>query len=190
MMALMTIEPEARPGAADAELARNAAGGDRRAFSALVERHYEFIFRLAFRLTGNRADAEDVAQEVCARLGRAIRSYRGGSAFTTWLYAIVVNAARDAGRRGAREAARAQAWAVQALADGEAAPEADDPGEALWVAVRALPPKQREAVTLVYGEGLGHAQAAELMGCSEPTVSWHIHEAKKRLKTILSAGEV
>ena len=186
MMALMTIEPEAP----DAELARGAASGDRGAFSALVERHYDFIFRLAWRLTGNRADAEDVAQDVCSRLGRAIRGYRGGSAFTTWLYAIVVNAVHDAGRRSARDTAKARAWAVHALAGGEAEPEPDDAGAALWEAVRALPPKQREAVTLVYGEELSHAEAAELMGCSEPTVSWHIHEAKKRLKTIMSAGEV
>lgn len=175
----------------DAELARNAAGGDRASFSALVERHYGFIFRLAFRLTGHRADAEDVAQEVCARLGGAIRSYRGGSAFTTWLYAIVLNAVRDLSRRSAREAARAEAWGVHALVAGEAAPEEpDDPAEALWEAVRGLPPKQREAVTLVYGEEMSHAEAADLMGCSEATVSWHIHEAKKRLKQMVSAGEV
>jgi RNA polymerase sigma-70 factor, ECF subfamily len=186
MMELMTIEHDVL----DAELARSAAGGDRDSFCALVERHYDFIFRIAWRLTGNRTEAEDVAQEVCARLGRAIRSYRGGAAFTTWLYAIVVNAVRDAGRRSLREAARAQAWAVQALIDGEAAPEPDDPAEALWQAVRCLPPKQREAVTLVYGEEMNHAEAAELMGCSEATVSWHIHEAKKRLKQIMSAGEV
>ncbi|RIK86869.1 MAG: RNA polymerase subunit sigma-70 [Hyphomicrobiales bacterium] len=187
MMALMTEERTP-----DAELARNAAGGDRESFSALVERHYGFIFRLAWRLTGHRADAEDLAQEVCARLGRAIRSYRGGAAFTTWLYAIVVNAARDAGRRAAREAAKADAWGAQALVDGHAAVEAEpeDPAEALWAAVRRLPAKQREAVTLVYGEGMNHADAAELMGCSEATVSWHVHEAKKRLRQIVAAGEV
>lgn len=188
MMALMTIEPDALPGASDAELARDAAGGDRGAFSALVERHYDFVFRLAWRLTGDRADAEDVAQDVCTRLGRAIRSYRGGSAFTTWLYAIVVNAVRDAGRRDARDAARRRAWALEAVIDTEAA-DPGEPAEALWEAVRALPDKQREAVTLVYGEEMTHAQASDLMGCSEATVSWHIHEAKKRLKTIMSAGE-
>lgn len=174
----------------DMELARNAAGGDRASFATLVERHYGFIFRIACRLTGNRTDAEDVAQEVCARLGRAVRSYRGGSAFTTWLYAIVVNAVRDAGRSRARESARAEAWGVQALIDGEAAPQPEDPAEALWRAVAALPAKQREAVTLVYGEEMNHAAASELMGCSEATVSWHIHEAKKRLRQIMSAGEV
>lgn len=176
----------------DAELARNAAGGDREAFSLLVERHYGFIFRLAWRLTGHRADAEDLAQEVCARLGRAIRTYRGGSAFTTWLYAIVVNAARDSARRAAREAARNSAWGVQAMIEGAdvVAAEAEDPAGALWTAVRQLPGKQREAVTLVYGEGMNHATAAGLMGCSEATVSWHVHEAKKRLRLLVAAGEV
>jgi RNA polymerase sigma-70 factor (ECF subfamily) len=58
------------------------------------------------------------------------------------------------------------------------------------VAVRKLPDKQREAVLLVYGEGLSHADAADAMGSAEATVSWHIHEAKKRLKQLLrSAGE-
>lgn len=187
MMALMTEETTA-----DAELARNAAGGDRMAFSQLIERHYGFIFRLAWRLTGHKADAEDLAQEVCARLGQAIHSYRGGSAFTTWLYAIVVNAARDSARRAARETARTNAWSAQAMIEGNVAvaAEPDDPAEALWAAVRRLPEKQREAVTLVYGEGMGHAAAADLMGCSEATVSWHVHEAKKRLRLIVAAGEV
>ncbi len=184
MMAPMTEEE-----VCDAALARDAAGGDRAAFAALVERHYGFVFRLAWRLTGHRADAEDIAQEVCARLGRSIRTYRGGSAFTTWLYAIVVNAAHDCGRRAAREAANASAWGAQVLI--EAAGEAgEDPAEALWAAVRELPAKQREAVTLVYGEGMNHAGAAELMGCSEATVSWHVHEAKKRLRRIAAVGEV
>lgn len=187
MMALMTME-KAVP---DAELARNAASGDRTSFAVLVERHYGFIFRIAWRLSGNRADAEDIAQDVCARLGAAIRTYRGGAAFTSWLYAIVANAARDAARKHVRETAKADAWGMQALAEGAeiVAPEPDDPAEALWAAVRLLPPKQQEAVTLVYGEEMSHAEAADLMGVSEPTVSWHIHEAKKRLKQILSAGE-
>jgi len=57
--------------------------------------------------------------------------------------------------------------------------------------VRTLPEKQREAVLLVYGEGMSHAEAADVMGSAEATVSWHVHEAKKRLKVLLrSAGEV
>lgn len=168
----------------DAELAGRARGGDREAFAALVDRHYGFIFRVAYRLTGMRADAEDVAQEVCIRIARAIRSYRGEGAFTTWLYSLTLNAVRDMARKGAREAAKAEAWGVQALVETEGAPDAEDPAEALWEAVRRLPAKQRDAVTLVYGEGLSHAEAAEAMNCSENTVSWHVHEARKRLRLL------
>ncbi len=186
MMALTMDEEDV----SDGELARRAAAGDRSSFARLVERHYAFVFRVAYRMTGHRADAEDIAQDVCARLGRAIRTYRGGSAFTTWLYPVVVNAVRDQGRGAAREAARRQAYGIHARIEGKAACETDDPAEALWQAVRDLPPKQQEAVTLVYGEALSHAAAADLLGCTEATVSWHIHEAKKRLKRIMSAGEV
>jgi RNA polymerase sigma-70 factor, ECF subfamily len=173
--------------APDGLLAARAGEGDRAAFAALVKRHYDFIHRAAYRLTGRRDDAEDVAQEVCARLGKAVAGYRGGSAFTTWLYAIVLNAARDQMRKSARETAKAAAFEVHALVDAQPAIEAEDPAEAMWAAVRALPDQQRVAVTLVYGEGLSHAEAAEVMAVAEATVSWHVHEAKKRLRRLLAA---
>ena len=88
MMALAQMEQSL----ADRELARAAGRGDRAAFAALVERHYDFIYRVSWRLTGSRTEAEDIAQDVCARLGVAIRTYRADSAFTTWLYAIITNA--------------------------------------------------------------------------------------------------
>ena len=124
------------------------------------------------------------------RLGRVIRDYRGNGAFTTWLYAMTLNAARDHARKSAREDARTEAYGVHVLITGEAGGEPDDQAEALWAAVRQLPDKQRDAVLLVYGEGLGHAAAAEAMAISETTVSWHIHEAKKRLRVLMRpAGE-
>ncbi len=173
----------------DQALAASAAAGDRAAFSLLVERHYDFIFRVAWRLTGNRAEAEDLAQDVCVRVARAIGSFRGQGAITTWLYAMTLNAVRDLARKHARDRAKAAAFGVNALIEGEAAEERDDPAEALWEAVRRLPDKQRDAVTLVYGEGLSHHEAAKAMNCAENTVSWHVHEAKKRLKAMLSAGD-
>ena len=92
-------------------------------------------------------------------------------------------------RKTAREAAKLDAFGREPRASGEAGLE--ERTEALWRAVRGLPDKQRDAVLLVYGEGLTHAAAAEAMGCAEATVSWHVHEAKKRLKqTMRSAGEV
>lgn len=188
MMAMMLDDGEA----SDADLIGRARDGDREAFGQLVERHYDFVHRVAWRWCGRKADAEDIAQEVCIRLGRAIRGYRGGGAFSTWLYAVTLNAARDHVRKGAREAAKVEAFGVHALAAGNGvhADAADDPVDELWAAVRSLPDKQRDAVLLVYGEGLSHAAAAEVMAISEATVSWHIHEAKKRLKLLMrTAGE-
>ena len=178
--------------ASDPDLIGRARDGDRDAFGRLVERHYDFIYRVAWRWAGNRADAEDIAQDVCVRLGKAIRSYRGGGAFTTWLYAMTLNAARDlqAQDRARERQDRSLRRACAGFGRRGHEPAPDDPAERLWAAVRTLPDKQREAVLLVYGEGLSHAAAADAMACAEATVSWHIHEAKKRLKHMMrSAGE-
>ena len=186
-MAMMLDESEA----SDAELIGRAKGGDRGAFGKLLERHYDFVYRTAYRWCGRKADAEDIAQDVCVRLGRAIRDYQGSGAFTTWLYAMTLNAARDMMRKRTRDTVKTEAYGAYAAISGEAPADAEDPAEALWVAVRMLPDRQRDAVLLVYGEGLSHAATAEVMAISETTVSWHIHEAKKRLKVLMrSAGEV
>lgn len=168
-----------------------AAGGDRAAFARLVNDHYDMIHRVALRWAGNRQDAEDIAQTVCVKLGQAIRGFRGESAFTTWLYRMTINAARDHHRAVQRDARRAREMAVQALIDHQ--PGADDwppadETQALWAAVRELPEKTREAVLLVYAEELSHAEAARILDCKEATVSWHIHDAKKRLAALLRPG--
>lgn len=173
----------------DEVLITRARDGDRDAFSDLVRRHYDFVFRVAWKWCGRRTDAEDIAQDVCMRLGHSIRGYRGQGAFTTWLYTLTLNAARDHGRKAAREKRKADAFGVHLAAFGEAVEEPDEQADALWSAVRLLPDKQREAVLLVYGEGLGHASVADIMGCAEATVSWHVHEAKKRLKVLMRQAD-
>lgn len=186
-MVVMTLDSAA----SDAELIGRAREGDGKAFGLLVERHYDFVYRVAYRWCGRKQDAEDVAQDVSIRLAKAIHGYRGGGAFTTWLYALAMNAARDLGRKSARDAAKTEAFGAHALISTSQIAEEADPVDDLWRAVRTLPDKQREAVTLVYGEGLSHAAAAEAMAISETTVSWHIHEAKKRLRVLMrEAGEM
>ena len=176
--------------ATDAELIGRARSGDSSAFGLLVERHYDFVYRVAYRWLGRKQDAEDAAQEVCIRLGKAIRSYSGSGAFTSWLYPIALNAARDIGRKRQRETLKTDAFGVQALVEQSgASDDSDERLAAMWQAVQLLPDKQREAVLLVYGEGHSHADAAEAMGISETTVSWHIHEAKKRLRTLMRDAE-
>ncbi len=197
-MRVMTLAETEMPdgdmdAASDGALIGRAVSGDRAAFAVLVERHYDFVFRVAFKWCGSRADAEDITQEVCVRLARAIRNFKGESRFTTWLYALTINAARDLGRKSRREALKAEAWGEHDALFGEAA--ADDGDEerisVLWRLVGQLPDKQRDAVLLVFGEGLSHGDASDVMGCAETTVSWHIHEAKKRLKQLAKrAGEL
>jgi RNA polymerase sigma-70 factor, ECF subfamily len=168
----------------DQELAARAAGGCAAAFAALLERHYDRIYRVAWRLLGRQADAEDVAQEVCIKLASAIRSWRGEAEFTTWVYRITCNRALDELRARQRIVALPPSN-MQAMIDAPV--ESFDAVEQkeLWTAVRSLPDQQRDAVLLVYGEDLSHAEAAHVMACSEKTVSWHLHEARKRLKAML-----
>ena len=97
----MYVTPDGMTDVDDENLARRAAAGDRTAFSVLLERHYGLIYRVAARMLGDRAAAEDLAQDVCVGLVTRLASYGGQSRFTTWLYRVVVNAARDAMRRDA-----------------------------------------------------------------------------------------
>jgi RNA polymerase sigma-70 factor (ECF subfamily) len=175
----------------DKELALKAAGGCRASFAALIECYYDRIYRLAWRFSGAQDLAEDIAQDVCVKLASAIRGFRGEAAFSTWIWRVTYTTATDKLRAGQRMHAVEPSKIVE-LAD--AAPDAGQPspedaamGADLWAAVRGLAPQQRDAVLLVYGEDMSHAEAAAVMGCQEKTVSWHLHEAKKRLKVTLQA---
>jgi RNA polymerase sigma-70 factor, ECF subfamily len=175
-------------GASDQTLAEAAAVGSRDAFAELIARHYDRIYRLAWRWCGNRAEAEDIAQDVVVKLATAIRGFRGEAAFSTWVYRIAYTTTTDRIRARQRIVpfAPSQMQMLIDQAEQPVAPDASD-GAELWAAVRALPDQQRDAVLLVYGEDLSHQAAAQILGCSEKTVSWHLYEARKRLKIKLTA---
>ena len=166
----------------DNELAGRAGAGDADAFRALLERHYDGIFRLAFRFTGNRADAEDVAQDVCVGLADRIDAFRGEAKFTTWLYRIVVNAARDhARRRAAGDRATAEFAKVEDL---RRSADLDRSEQMSWVwdMLSRFSGEIRETAVLVLAEQLSHGEAAAILGVKESTVSWRMHELRKGLK--------
>jgi RNA polymerase sigma-70 factor (ECF subfamily) len=169
----------------DLDLARRAKNGDAAAFRLLLERHYAMIHRLAYRFLGTAADAEDATQEICLALATKIGAFRGESRFSTWLYRVVVNACRDE-RRKKVSRDRYQA-AYLALAAHEAADWADGESRKTWLnnALRRLDDSLREAAFLVIGEELSHAEAAEILGIAETTVSWRMHEVRKRLKSMV-----
>ena len=165
----------------DADLLAAAIGGDRAALEALLRGHYDRIHGLAWQLTGSRADADDIAQEVCCTLVEKIGGFRSEARFTTWLCRIVLNAVRDGRRRRRSLGGLADRLAV--LAGLTRPPDGRDLHDAMWVrsAVSRLKPAYRDAIVLVAGQQLSHAEAAAVLGVAEATVSWRMHEARRLL---------
>ena len=161
---------------------KRAINGDAEAFAALLGAYYDMIYRTAYKWAGNQADAQDIAQDVCVKLGGAIRNFRMDSKFSSWLYRIVLNTARDMHRK---KRPHADIDAAVEIASGEESQDETLATRQLWAQVRQLPEKQRDAVLLVYGQELSHAEAAQVMECAEGTVSSYIHEAKKQLKEMV-----
>ena len=173
----------------DRALASRAAAGDREAFATLIERHYGLIYRVGARVLSDDEAAADLAQDVCVGLASRLPSYRGESRFSTWLYRVVLNAALDRLRRDGAQRRNDAAYAeVDAMTRaGQAAIDA----EALWLRqmLNGLADDLRTTVVLVLQEGLRHAEAAEVLGVSESTVSWRMHEARKRLRALAAAED-
>jgi RNA polymerase sigma-70 factor (ECF subfamily) len=173
----------------DDVLATRAKAGDRRAFELLLDRHYDAMHRIAWRHCGDPTEAEDIAQDACIRVARAIGTFEGRSAFSTWVHAIVLNAVRDVMRGTSRRRVAMAAVAAMSLTEPAGTAEEDGREDALWSAVGALPDRQREAVQLVHVEGLSHREAASIIGCAEATVSWHLFAARRTLKQVLAGTE-
>lgn len=168
----------------DEALALAAAAGDRDAFAALVERHYDRLFGLCYRLTGTRDAAEDLTQEICAALPAKLGGYEGRSKVTTWLYRVAVNAAHDRRRRAASHARAAEGWGDWEVNRRAALDEEAERLDWLGGAMAALPEELRDTLALTLDDGLTQAQAGEVLGVSEGTVAWRMSEVKKRLRAM------
>lgn len=168
----------------DSTLALAAAGGDRAAFGVLVQRHYDRIHGLCWRLTGNVTEAEDLAQDVCASLPRRLQGFRGEAQFTTWLYRVIVNAAHDARRRAAVRSKAADGWGDWEKARQDEMAVEREAQDWLSAAMARLSPELRETVALVLGEELTQAEAGAVLGLSEGTIAWRMSEVKKKLKAM------
>ncbi len=173
----------------DEDLALAAAGGDAAAFSTLLDRVYDRLFALTFRLTGRREEAEDLTQDICAALPAKLSGYRGEAKVTTWLYRIAVNAAHDRRRRQATLARAAEGWGEREIAARAEAQAAREAGEWLNAAMGRLNADLRDTLALVLDD-LTHAEAAEILGISEGTVSWRMSEARKALRAMREEEEV
>ena len=150
-------------------------------FEAFVRTHQHMVYATALRLLGRPADAEDIAQEVCCTLVEKLASFKGEARFSTWLMGIVVNACRDHHRRGLTHNRLRERLSV--LAGLAALPDGRDAYRRSWLAseLARLDPLLRDTVVLVVGEDLTHGEAARALGVAESTVSWRLHEARRRL---------
>ena len=172
----------------DVKLVSAAAAGDRAAFGELLQRHYDRIHGLAWQLTGSRADADDIAQDVCCTLVEKIASFRGEAKFSTWLCGITFNACRDLRRR--RRSFRGLTERLTVLAGLAAPPDGRDAYDAIWLrsAIARMKPAYRDAAVLVAGQQLSHGEAAEILGVAEATISWRMHEVRRLLSQEAASG--
>jgi RNA polymerase sigma-70 factor (ECF subfamily) len=168
----------------DEILANAAAGGDRAAFAVLVQRHYDRVFGLAYRLTGALAEAQDLTQDICAALPAKLQHWRGEARFTTWLYRVVVNAAHDRRRRQATHARAATGWGDWEIARQDEITVQAEAQDWLAQAMTRLSVELRDTVALVLGEEMTQAEAGTVLGVSEGTIAWRMSEVKKRLRAM------
>jgi RNA polymerase sigma-70 factor (ECF subfamily) len=171
----------------------------------VVTRYGDLVFNLAVRLTGDREEARDLAQDALIRILRGVRTFRGDASMTTWIYRIVINCHRNR-LRWWRRRGRGATLSLDAPADpaghdpgmtlGATVPdpaagpdrraEAARAGERLQRALMALPRDQRAAIVLREIEGLSYQEIAGALGVREGTVKSRIARAREALRAALS----
>jgi len=177
------------------ELIQRCIAGDASAFEPLVEKYRQRVWRLAYQVLHDREEAWDVAQEAFVRAFHSLPTFRGQSAFYTWLFRITINVATD---RHRQRGAQARAFGPERVTEEEWARTTPDPGggpdqaamraeqrERIRRALDALPPKARTIIMLSDVEGLSYREIAEVLNCPIGTVMSRLHNARKRLKGLL-----
>ena len=189
---------EGSPGLADADervLIERCRAGDVAAFEPLVEKYRQRVWRLAFQVLRDREEAWDCAQDAFVRAFQSLASFRGQSAFYTWLFRIAMNVATD---RLRSRAAQARAFGSQLVPEEEWERSAPDlgarPDQAAFgseqrlrirQALDTLPPNARTIIILSDVEGLSYREIASVLNCPIGTVMSRLHNARKRLRSAL-----
>lgn len=177
--------PVARAALDETTLVVRAQEGDVHAFEELARRHQDALFRVAARVLGNRADAEDALQEALLDAWKKIGAFRGEAAFSTWMYRIVTNRCTAALRRHRPTVPVSEIGDDALASSGSRSPEhvaeVDAEMAALSCAVARLPGDQRTCWVLRELEGLGYAEIAEITGAGETAVRGRIHRARTAL---------
>jgi len=162
------------------------APNDRCAVVQLFERHRHYVYRIAWGLLNDDHAADDVVQDVFLKMQSGRVKARRQAKFTTWLYQVALNTAREQARKRRKfwgDAAAADA--LKAVPDGQADPVRIDRLMDLGQALAVLPIRQREVVLLRFFEGFDTAETAEILGCRTGTVKAHLHRATLKLRDLL-----
>ena len=168
----------------DAALVAAARGGDLGAFEALVRRHTRTVYAHALRFFGDHASAEDVVQEVFVKVFRSLGSFDEKSRFSTWLYRVTRNTCLDEVRSGRRRPIPIDPLDVTASGD-----DFSDElvlASTIELAMRALPPEDRDALSAVSLFGLSYTEAGESLGVPAGTVKSRVFRARRALRATLN----
>jgi len=186
---IMTMTAERSEMPSDLELVRAAAAGDAAAFEQLYQQHYRRVYSLCLRMLGSTTQAEDLTQEVFLQVFRKLGSFRGDSAFTTWLHRLTVNQVlMHFRKRGVKLEHTSE--------EGDFTNVVDTPLQstrrismvdrlALEKAIAELPPGYRTVFTLHDIEGYEHEEIAGMLGVSIGTSKSQLHKARMRLRELL-----
>lgn len=180
-----TPPPDDEPG-----LAERVRQGDAAAFDTLVNRYMRRALAVAYRVMGQKEDAEDLVQDAFMTVLQRIDTFEAGRPFSPWFFRILVN--RGLNSRKARSLRTVEAIPETAAANGpspERSAERMELRDRLAAAMETLPERQRVIVQLFELEGFGGPEIAEILEISDGTVRWHLHEARKTLRRALAPYE-
>lgn len=189
---MASTQSRASKAASDAELIARAQRGDEEAFAALFEVHKRRVYSLCLRMTGDTAEAEDLAQEAFLQLFRKIATFRGESAFSTWLHRLVVNVVlMHLRKKGLQQVSLDEPDASQ---DEPVKREYGDDDKRLLHsidritlsrAIDGLPPGYRAVLVLHDVEGYEHNEIAQILNCSVGNSKSQLHKARLKLRELL-----
>ena len=177
----------------DQELVRRAQSGEKRAFELLVIKYQRKLARLLGRMVRDQAEVEDVTQEAFIKAYRALPSFRGDSAFYTWLYRIGINTAKNYLAANSRRPPTSTTYAsedAEGFEDADQLRDLNTPenelaskqiAETVNATLAELPEELRTAITLREIEGLSYEEIAEMMNCPIGTVRSRIFRAREAI---------
>ena len=184
------IANSSKPATSDYDLAQASSQGDMAAFETLYERHHRRVYSLCLRMVANSTEAEDLAQEVFIQLFRKLGSFRGESAFTTWLHRLTVNHVlmhfRKKGVKLEKTTTEGEIGEIQDLIQGVGERPRFVDRIALDKAIAELPPGYRTVFVLHDVEGFEHEEIGTLLGVTSGTSKSQLHKARMRLRELLN----